>query len=203
MTGVVLRPDPRIAGQEFAKHLDPNLIHFSLDLETMSTHKNAVVASIGVFCMNSPWPNDTKFYHTLDIDSQIRAGRHVSDATMRWWFKQDPKVQQATFPEYGNTNPEAAIMKLGTFIKSHLTKDSKPLVWVKGINFDGAITESLCETLHLPCPVEFRQWAEVRDIERLTGTRVHDFEGAHHALTDAVEQGKYVAAKLGWWTPLI
>lgn len=200
----LLRPDPRDAGKEFAKHLDPNLVHFSLDLETLSTHKNAVVASIGAFCMNPSTPAALpKFYRTLDIDDQTRMGRHISDSTMRWWMKQADAVRLATFPEEGNVSSAVAIYDLAMWMRSLTKPDQKMIVWVKGVNFDGAITESLCENLMITCPIGFREWGEVRDIERLTGTRVHDFAGAHHALTDAVEQGKFVAARLGWWTPLI
>ena len=70
-------------------------IHAMIDLETLATDPHCTVLTIGgvKFNPNSFDEPHSEFYFRLDLDEQDRLGRTVTDDTIEWWAKQDPKVK--------------------------------------------------------------------------------------------------------------
>ena len=71
-------------------------VHAMIDLETLHTTPRTAVLTVGGVKFN-PLDNSephSEFYYKLDLDSQ---DRDVSDDTIAWWSKQDPKVQEEAF----------------------------------------------------------------------------------------------------------
>ncbi|HEY7823714.1 MAG TPA: 3'-5' exonuclease [Acidimicrobiia bacterium] len=177
----------------------------SLDIETLSTHKNAVVLSIGACTVSLNGERRQDFHCRLDAQSQIDAGRHVSASTLAWWMNQNPVAKLAAFEGEGLPVDHAL-----TALRTWITHQGNPPVWTKGPAFDGAILESLAEDWGLkPCwpyrdhrdlrtieeaarlakdETVYERWHQV--MERATGDTI-----AHHALGDAIAQGAVVQ----WW----
>ena len=184
-------------------------MHVSLDIETMSTSKRAVVLSIGAWTF-TPGVRDRShgegFYVTLDRASQVEGGRHVDRDTCMWWLTHTTdEALRATFDGEGFP-VEGAIQMLDDWLKSVPPIEG---VWCKGPAFDGAVLEDLCEWADVPCPITYRQWRDVRTIldaadivsqkdlgEGNRWTIRHDPRIPHLALEDAIAQGLDVAAAL-------
>lgn len=193
---------------------------FSLDIETLSTAKNAVVLSIGAVYLNNikrdgnviSFPNE--FYRIITVQDQVDRGRVIDYSTLKWWMKQPAHVRDDTFEGMGDRKAQmlgSALIDL-TVWTEEIAQGQERHFWVKGIGFDGAILESahtgpgkMTDVVTLP----FRGWQEVRTLERLGGTTMQDQnnrdhlplhqvceEWKHHALYDARAQGVFVADEL-------
>lgn len=193
---------------------------FSLDIETLSTAKNAVVLSIGAVYLNNikrdgnvvSFPDE--FYRIITIQDQVERGRAIDYSTLKWWLKRPAHVRDDTFEGLGDRTAQSlgpALIDL-TVWSDKLAQGQDRHFWVKGIGFDGAILESaytgpgkVTNVVTLP----FRGWQEVRTLERLGGTTMQDQnkrdhlplhqvceEWKHHALYDARAQGVFVADEL-------
>lgn len=193
---------------------------FSLDIETLSTAKNAVVLSIGAVYLNNikrdgcvvEFPDE--FYRVITVNDQLAYGRVIDYSTLKWWLKQPAHVRDDTFEGLGDRTAQSlgpALIDL-TVWSDKLAQGQDRHFWVKGIGFDGAILESaytgpgkVTNVVTLP----FRGWQEVRTLERLGGTTMQDQnkrdhlplhqvceEWKHHALYDARAQGVFVADEL-------
>lgn len=179
----------------------------SLDIETLSTHKNAVVASIGA-CRVTPEGlvehTESDFYIRLDLQSQIDAGRHVDADTLRFWMGQDRETQAATF-----VGPKAAPCEALNALRQWILAQDHDGVWTKGPAFDGAILESLAEQFNAEPAWHFRQHRDIRTLEsviQMAGSEELSFafyeaqmeaaganKEVHNALADAKAQGRLLA----------
>lgn len=170
-------------------------MHVSLDIETLSTHKNAVVLSIGACLFTRAaayYEPPNRFYTTLPYGEQIGAGRHVDLDTVKWWLTQEPETFVASL-ERRDRSVEDALLELEKWLAFVENTYGIEGVWCKGPSFDAAILEDLCEQAGLDCPVGFREWRDVRTIEWLVqsvdyGVVVPGDLRPHHALDDAVLQ---------------
>lgn len=199
---------------------------FSLDIETLSTAKDAVILSIGAVYLNNceRYGEDGEqvlfpdtFYRVITVQDQIDNGRSINYQTMKWWLQQPEHVRNATFE--GLTLPPTIVQTLGSAIidltvwAEGLAKSEAKNIWVKGVGFDGAIIESIhCGPGKMSdtAPFTYRDWQEVRTLERMFDTTVNDHmkkmhptdydimtHWSHHALYDAAYQGVFVADILG------
>lgn len=179
----------------------------SLDIETLSTHKNAVVVTIGATTVSDAGVGlGGKIHMALDMQEQIDMGRHVSADTIAWWMHQSSGAREASFLRRTRIPPAVALLNL----HSWLAELGNPPVWTKGPAFDGAILESLAEDLNLEPAWPYRDHRDIRTIEdavmasqddrlyeRFHRTLSKASEGmvAHNALADATQQ----AAVVHWW----
>ncbi|ARB06168.1 exonuclease [Dinoroseobacter phage vB_DshS-R5C] len=179
----------------------------SLDIETLSTHKNAVVVTIGAITVsNAGIGHEGKIHMALDMQEQIDMGRHVSADTLAWWMQQEPAAQFASFGRRERLPAVVALMNL----RSWISELGNPPVWTKGPGFDGAILESLAEDLGVPPSWPYRDHRDIRTIEDAVHATDDDLlyeryvrmieksrSGmvAHNALEDA----KMQAAVIKWW----
>lgn len=175
----------------------------SLDLETLSTHKNAVILTIGATTISLDGSPERTFTASLDAQVQIDAGMHVSASTLKWWMRQDPKVQRDAF-DGDDTHPVLAIEMLRGWLKA----EGWPPVWTKGPHFDGALLDSLAEAFGVDAPIPYRKHRDIRTIEEAFESYAKDerlleryytmkeraYSGIdqHNALADAIAQGEVV-----------
>lgn len=159
-------------------------VRASLDIETLSTHKRAVVLSVGACLINGDHP----FHVRLCRWTQVNMGRHISAATAEWWMRQTPTAFKEAMT--GEMLPEQAMRHLDTWLRDHHVNE----VWVKGPSFDGAIIEDLCDQMGMVCPIHYRKWRDVRTIQKLMNPPiVLAMQGeAHNALDDAIFQASVV-----------
>jgi hypothetical protein len=79
----------------------PDTTHVMVDLETLSTDTHPIpIVQIGAIKFMFSDPNPTildVFSRNVRLTEQIEMGARVSDATVRWWFKQNPEAQKNVF----------------------------------------------------------------------------------------------------------
>ena len=178
----------------FGKTRFPRVM-FSLDIETLSTHKYAVVPSIGIASFSLDKGILESKHFLLNYDDQAKEfKRDISTDTIRWWFEQSADVRKATFLDGPRMLAEEAIAMIGVFIDSQklIYKEERTVVWVKGPHFDASIMETLAEDYSTDLPVKYGEWYDLRTIELISGYKAPKFEGQHNAEIDAVEQAKHV-----------
>jgi len=181
--------------------------HISLDIETLSTHKNAVVASIGACRVTKDGlveHTESDFYCRVEIQGQIDAGRHVSEDTLRFWMDQDRSTRADTFNGPALSPGEALCA-----LRNYILQTEIEGVWTKGPAVDGAILESLAEQFAFETAWHFRDHRDIRTLDaviEMSGNSELQFawyeaqndcalsNGAvHNALDDAKAQGRLLA----------
>lgn len=175
----------------------PTRFHVSLDIETLSTAKNAVVLSIGAVMFELRPGGDRSvvgpetFLSTLAVQPQIDKGRGISEGTLKFWAAQGAGLFESALG--GVDQPATAITRLGQWLREHQHGDDPLPVWTKGPAFDGAIIEDLCADFGMTCPVRYRDWRDVRTIESVAGYKAPEIGAlAHDPVVDATAQAKSV-----------
>ena len=168
-------------------------IHATIDLETLDTRPQSTVLSLGAVKFN-PF-NDSEpydeLYFKISIDDQDRLGRTVSDSTIEWWGKQDPKIMEEAFDQ-SNLNEvmtiEQALSSINKFVVG------VDVLWGQGYGFDYTIIEDMYRNAGKPIPYNFWQ---VRDSRTLFSVCKEDprkkiQNNLHNALADAYYQSKAI-----------
>lgn len=177
------------------------MIHFMIDLETMSNKPNAPIVSIGgVFFEPSTGEIGPDFYRVVKLATAVDGGAVIDPDTVIWWMKQSSEARAAICDEENAVNLVAALCDLNQFIRENT--DPKTLqVWGNGATFDNVILRASYERECMPCSWMFWNDRDVRTIVELgkaIGINPRNdipFEGdLHNALADARHQAKYVSA---------
>ena len=161
-----------------------------LDIETLSTRPESVVLTLGAVKF-SPWASDVNtddgLYVRVDVDEQLKLGRHVQQDTVDWWGKQAEDVQEEALGDHNRTDVEEFLNQLNKFV---VGVDN---IWCQGPVFDIVILENLYRQVERPTPWQFWQ---VRDSRTLFGVhgdpRDKGAKGAHNALIDCYYQAQAV-----------
>jgi hypothetical protein len=164
--------------------------HVMIDLETLGITADAVILSVGAvkFDLDSDKIDDAGFYASVSIDSNLDAGRTISEATLLWWLKQSKDAQQV-FHE-PKQSLEAALASLSDWFGHN-----KRYVWSNGASFDIPMMEHAYSKFGWDAPWEFYNSRCVRTYRSLPcADRVPKPANDHHALRDAINQAKYVQA---------
>lgn len=164
--------------------------HAMIDLETLDTRPQCTILTLGAvkFNPNSKLEPYSEFYVKFDIDEQDRLGRTVSDATVEWWGKQDPAIQEEAF----GTEDRMPVGDILTELNKWLV--GVDVIWGHGYGFDITILEDLYRNVGRPIPWQFWQ---VKDSRTLFGCLPEDPRKSmqsdlHNALADAYFQAKAV-----------
>lgn len=164
--------------------------HAMIDLETLDTRPQCTILTLGAvkFNPNSKLEPYSEFYVKFDIDEQDRLGRTVSDATVEWWGKQDPAIQEEAF----GTEDRMPVADILTELNKWLV--GVDVIWGHGYGFDITILEDLYRNVGRPIPWQFWQ---VKDSRTLFGCLPEDPRKSmqsdlHNALADAYFQAKAV-----------
>ena len=159
-----------------------------IDLETLGTIANATIMSIGAvkFDLNSDYIDDEGFYASISIDSNLLAGRTISEATILWWMDQSPAAR-AVFKE--EKQPlEAALDSLSEWVG---TEDR--FIWSNGADFDLPMLAHAYEGFGWEPPWKFWNSRCVRTYRSLPAAKkLPKLINGHNALADAINQAVLV-----------
>lgn len=165
-----------------------------IDIETLGLRPGCVVLSIGAceFDRMTGEIGET-FYRVLKREPQKSRGLIVDPETKRWWAQQSCEARKELFDVSGpaRSNVGPALCALRAFCRD------KP-VWGNGATFDISILEHLAHAFELGDLFDFRNHRDVRTVVDLGRMRGVDWKtpGNHHALDDAINQARYVAATI-------
>lgn len=105
-----------------------------IDLETLSTNKNASIIEIGAVEFNKHTGETGKVFNALIKPSEwTKNDRHVDGDTIAWWFKQKEEARERFFTENENircTDLKTALNALFYFIMDCDTVDDDKNVTV-------------------------------------------------------------------------
>lgn len=173
--------------------------HIMIDIETLSTAKNAVVLSIGAVLFD---PKSGKildeFYKELRLSDQ--ANRKVDVSTVQWWIgqvAQHPERASLFLQELYDNKCTArnALLLLRDFIGSHRVADHDLCVWACDPDFDLDILATLYAEYGLNVPWKYYEPKSVRTVRMLgkeLGLPKLDDTKTHNALEDCIRQVKEV-----------
>lgn len=163
-----------------------------LDLETLGTAADSVILSVGAvkFELESDKMDPKGFYGSISVESNLDAGRRISEDTLLWWLKQPTAAQHVFFED--KLSLEQVLCDLADWLV-----DDRWQVWAKGPAFDVAMLEHAYKSFGMSTPWQFWNVRCVRTYEGLPGAKGVKSEvpmqgTAHNALSDAVHQAQIV-----------
>ena len=162
-----------------------------IDLETLDTRPSCTVLSLGAvkFDPISDSEPHSEMYFKICVDDQDKLGRTVSDSTIEWWSKQDPKVMEEAFDQENCITVEEALKQLS---KWSVGVDT---IWGHGYGFDITIIEDMYRNIGKPIPWNFWQIKDSRTLFGCCKTDPRKLLGQsdlHNALADAYFQSRGV-----------
>jgi len=161
-----------------------------IDLETMGTHPEAPVISIGAVFFSRKGLG-SEFYINLDMCEQIDGGlRRATADTIKWWMAQSGAAQKV-FKEQAKPVKEGLVEFLGFLDESPKDKLSP---WGNGSSFDVTIIEHLLVSYGLAVPWKFWNIYDLRTFKRFiySGKEMTRTGTYHNALDDAKHQANIV-----------
>lgn len=181
------------------------IVPISIDIETASTEKNAVILSIGVYNIRT---GDTA-YIKIHPNNSLNCTRHTSKATMAWW--NNKASQEAKAEAFSGTVPlDNALRRLKEWLTAQGNYNDIHM-FANPSDFDCVIIEDAVKqakgtgidlklgwrptNVHSFKTITLNHWGVVKaehvaeTAERL-GVAVNDH--AHTALEDAIYQGKII-----------
>lgn len=175
-------------------------VHFMVDIETLSTHTNAVVLSIGAVRFDPiSGKIEEELYATLRPQDQVE--RKIDSDTVMWWMKQvaeDPTKINA-FNSESKIPIRQALIQLSAFLAVDTGEDRK--VWACDPDFDLAILADLYHQFNIPIPWKFfegRSVRTVRDIATALGRPKLSQLVTHNALEDCKRQTIEIQQLYSW-----
>ena len=163
-----------------------NKVHVVLDLETLSTEKEAIILSIGyAIVKNGEIVNQGEVRPKMEQQGT----RHVSFDTLRWWLNGDKAQAQAHLSSLPEWDVDIALSVFHAAVECY-GDWNKVLVWGNSPNFDCDILASLYRSTGKEAPWKF--WNE-RDMRTLRDMFKHERtvpKIPHSAQWDAVAEAE-------------
>jgi exodeoxyribonuclease VIII len=173
-----------------------------LDLETMSTHDNASIVSIGAVRFVTPTMAalggviDT-FYTNVDLESCMDAGLHVEIRTVKWWELQS--VEARTALKIDPKPLSEALTAFSAWYNVNPYKIDPMPVWSNPATFDLVILGNAYRALNMPVPFEFFNERCYRTVRTLFPEENYVKPTVpHNALEDALAQTNHLLKLLRW-----
>ncbi|MBS0454031.1 MAG: 3'-5' exoribonuclease [Proteobacteria bacterium] len=163
-----------------------------VDLETLGTTASAVIMSVGAvkFDLTTNEIDETGFYASISIDSNLDLGRRIQEDTLMWWFKQDAAAQKV-FNE-PKVSLESALVDLSDWIGT-----TDYLVWSNGADFDIPMLAHAYSQIMVEVPWKPYSARCMRTYKNLPGAdrvRIEKAGISHNALADAINQVRQLQA---------
>lgn len=161
--------------------------HFMVDIETLSTAVNSVVLSIGAVefdVVSGVILNE--FYHELRLQDQTH--RKIDVGTVQWWFKQ---VMEEGLPTPIYNHADKVPVRNALILLRDFLGEEKKCIWACDPDFDCVILSNLYEEYKLFTPWKFSEPKSVRTVRELAkihGIGLPEFEKSHNALDDCKRQ---------------
>jgi len=177
--------------------------HVSFDIETLDTTPSALVLSIGAAKFNLDDDetydeikddSDRCFYASLELQSQLFAGRTISADTLKWWMEQSREAQKVFLENKHDT--VNGLCDLSAFCKD------TNYAWGNGNMFDNVIIRNLYGSYNMTYPYHYSRDLDLRTLKIAAGNpkvQIHTEANTnvkHNALDDAVFQA--VLAQQFW-----
>jgi len=165
-------------------------IDIMIDLETLDTSPYCVILSIGVVKFDIKGTGVTEkllLKPTVEDQTEIY-NRTISDATLQWWSKQNPKALEEGLNDKGRISFHDSMEQLYKFCWNHRA------VWSNGAAFDVVACETgMVQTLTEypnPIPWPFYTVRDTRTLFEIAGVKLKDYGYVtkHTALDDAEHQ---------------
>jgi len=167
------------------------LKHVMLDKETLDTTPSAVILSIGAvrFDPDTDEIDDEGFYASISIDSNLEAGRTISESTLMWWMRDEQAAARSVYFEPKQTLSDALLGFVDWF-------GAAEFIWSNGASFDIPMMSHALKGAGMEQPWEFYNERCVRTYKNLPGMKNIKVENTakHNALFDAIAQAKLVQA---------
>lgn len=167
-----------------------------VDCETLSTHTNATLLSIGACCFDIETGEVfSKFYQPVIRYNQ---NRHIKPETEKWWQKQSDAARQAAFDD-----PDAVTLRAALrFFSAWVDGVRGEFLWSFGATADITWLTSAYEDVGLPFPFLYRNLRCMRTLVNLPGAIPPPERTGieHHALDDALHQANWVSLQ---WANLL
>lgn len=180
-----------------------------IDIETLSTHTDAVVIEIAAVEFNKVTGEIGEIYHErIKNEEWFTLKRHIDPSTLKWWLQQSEEARNNLTESREDDNNIFDAMGLLTAFVSRCDnpnyekdKDERTVtVWGNGSTFDITILQNLYEQINI-YPIPWKFWAvnDVRTIVALNPKVKENctFEGIKHcAVDDCKHQIKYLVKTL-------
>lgn len=168
-----------------------------LDLETMSTKRNAAIMAIGAAEMDFEKGEivDT-FYVTVDLVSSFENGGHICPIAVKWWLRQKDDARYGLLTD--SIPITAALIRYQQWLESKSQREQL-IIWGNGVTFDNVIIDNTIlrdafERLEWQCP-----WPSWNDMCYRTMQSMYPevkatkrIGVAHNALDDAKSQALHL-----------
>lgn len=173
-------------------------LHVMLDLETLSTRKNAAIVQIAAIAFDPltgdiPLPVTGKFNRfVIDTDG------YIDPRTVAWWMQQKTAASLGKKIETCGVALDGALHDLREWYQE---QPNVAAVWSHGATFDIPIVEQRCSELGLQTPWHYRHPRDTRTLFALApggmpAVQGHGGELTHDALYDCEIQIKQVVGAL-------
>lgn len=159
--------------------------HMMIDLETMGTAANAVIAQIGYTIFKQDGAICFQNQINVDIQSCVRCGLQFDGDTIKWWMHQSDDARKSLF--------EPAPVSLGTALGTleAAYKQYTPIrVWAYPASFDLAILEYAYRAIGFKTPWHYREIRDARTLiaQALTQDELTKTGVEHTCLADCHNQ---------------
>lgn len=167
--------------------------HLMVDLETLDTRPSTVILSIGavVFDPEDAPTLQSRLYERCQWQSQLDAGRTVSESTLRWWLQQDDAARRAL------EGPAVLLTQALADLAALYTDGRCERIWANGQSFDISILDHAYAAGGQTSPWEFynvRCFRTLKSLPSARGVSKPENALAHNALFDAIAQAQHLQA---------
>lgn len=173
-----------------------------IDIETLSTSKNAVIISLGaVFFEPTTGKLGRSFYYTITRQSCVEFGLEVDSKTEQWWSEQSPEAR--TVLNCPDAEDLDDVLQLFSGWLWENTEENQHIeIWGNGPSFDCAIIANAYQRCGIKLPWRYSNERCVRTVVEIGRTlfnvdpkkTIERIGTHHHALADAEHQALYVSA---------
>lgn len=185
---------PGDGGFFICKNMAKKYTDLMIDFETLGTSVDSAIISMGAvrFNLDSNEIDDSAFYASISVDSNLEAGRTISESTLIWWMGQSKEAQKVF------TEPKMTLeIALGEFFEWFGEADDNIRVWSNGADFDIPMMAHAMKHFGWELPWKFWNHKCFRTFKGLPCAKLAkkpDNALAHNALNDAIAQAKYAQA---------
>lgn len=166
-----------------------------VDIETLSTHPDATVLSIGAVAFSLATGVVPVAFQAV-LDRKQQANRRIDADTVSWWIRQAEENPAAATVFHARGEPvQEALLRFDEYLTHWCDQDSG--IWANGPDFDLVILRSLYEASEIPLPWTHRQHRCVRTLKQLIEAsdievKIEPNACWHNAASDADYQARYV-----------
>ena len=171
-------------------------VQYVVDLETLSTRKNAVIVSIGAVAFSLRKGIIDEFEVNITPQSGKEVGLHIDKSTVQWWSEQSQEARDSWMEN--PTNIKDGLMQFENFYNRGCA------IWGFGADFDIAVLESAFYAIgfhkdkpygqHLPW--QFWDVYCLRTMSNILSMKLEKTGTNHHALHDALAEAELIMKML-------